>query len=229
MTFEIPVKTYMGFSFSIDVEPNETIGAIQMKIQIQEGIFWFLQRIIFRGQQLDTHKTLNDCGISEGSSIDLVLRLCWRGVIKVGPSDYLYDYFGAPNILITEVKKIICDKSEQDYQQFFETFDLLGKHGRCKDYHTFNKEDRAHEDVMVAVLDLKTKDGGLWYLDHKMQMDDKKRRSLVFGYVRSFTIRNQLKYHMPTELNLIINQYVKHSVIAKESVPQTMTCAWDDS
>merc|ERR1719238_1211649 len=69
------VKTLSGKTVSIECEESDKIEDVKAKIAEKEGVPVDQQRLIFAGKQLDGQKTLQECGINEGDSLSMVLRL----------------------------------------------------------------------------------------------------------------------------------------------------------
>ena len=72
---QIFVKTLTGKTITLYVNPDEHLGYTKYRIQDKEGIPSDQQRIIFKGQQLEDHKTLTFYKIFKESTLHLVLRL----------------------------------------------------------------------------------------------------------------------------------------------------------
>jgi len=72
---QIFVKTLTGNDITIDVEPNESIADIKLKIQEKLDISPEKQKLIFAGKQLENEKTISDYNIQKESTIHLVYSL----------------------------------------------------------------------------------------------------------------------------------------------------------
>jgi ubiquitin C len=71
----ISVKTPTGKIITLNVKPSETVYDIKSKIEDQEGIPIYQQKLLFTGKQLEDHCTLADYKIERESTLHLILRL----------------------------------------------------------------------------------------------------------------------------------------------------------
>ena len=67
------INTFCGKSMTHDVEPNDTIFIIKLKIQNKQSIQVYHQRLIFQNKRLENEKTLSDYGIQNESIIYLII------------------------------------------------------------------------------------------------------------------------------------------------------------
>lgn len=73
--FDITAKTLTGRILQIKVRPNDTVLDIKKEIYRQDELPFEQQRIVFNGKHITDDQTVNDCGISQGSCLHLILRL----------------------------------------------------------------------------------------------------------------------------------------------------------
>jgi len=74
--YEIDIKTQKGETIHLsNIDSLDTISDIQFWIQKKEGILYDDQRLIFKGRQLESDRTLADYNIQKNSTLHLILRL----------------------------------------------------------------------------------------------------------------------------------------------------------
>lgn len=72
MSMQIFIKTLVGDTIGLDVNPDETIRSVKEKIQREDRTPVSQQTLTLNGQRLDDAKTLKSYNIEDGAHIQLV-------------------------------------------------------------------------------------------------------------------------------------------------------------
>ena len=72
---QIFVTSLSGKTITLDVENDDTVQTLKVKIHQKENIRPELQLLIFQGKPLADDQILRDCGIRKEVTLHLVLRL----------------------------------------------------------------------------------------------------------------------------------------------------------
>lgn len=75
----LEIKFVTGVSFTVVVEPSDTIENLKQKIQDTEGLLVNQQRLIFAEERLEDGRALSDYNICSGDVLHLVLDLVAGG------------------------------------------------------------------------------------------------------------------------------------------------------
>lgn len=78
----IIVKIVHCQTFTIEVEPTDTIGSVKAKIHETFDIKLEQQRLLFDGRNLEDGRTVTDFNIQEGSILHLLFRLTREQLLK---------------------------------------------------------------------------------------------------------------------------------------------------
>eukprot|EP00475_Leptophrys_vorax_P007974 TRINITY_DN15106_c0_g1_i1.p1 TRINITY_DN15106_c0_g1~~TRINITY_DN15106_c0_g1_i1.p1 ORF type:complete len:946 (+),score=278.82 TRINITY_DN15106_c0_g1_i1:56-2893(+) len=73
--FGVCLKTLTGKAVNLTVSPNTTVEVFKAMVQDKEGIPPDQQRLVFDRKQMEDSRLLVDYGVTEGSTIHLILRL----------------------------------------------------------------------------------------------------------------------------------------------------------
>lgn len=72
---QVFVKTLTGLTIAFDVAPSDTVRTLKQKISDRQGVPVSQQRLIFSAKQLADDKTMSDYGITDSSTIHLIMRM----------------------------------------------------------------------------------------------------------------------------------------------------------
>jgi hypothetical protein len=73
-TFTLQVVTLTKLRFSVEVLPNDTVANVKTKLSSQTGLAMEHQALVFAGKQLEDDGILKELGISDISTLFLVVR-----------------------------------------------------------------------------------------------------------------------------------------------------------
>ncbi|KAK9817661.1 hypothetical protein WJX72_000297 [[Myrmecia] bisecta] len=74
-SLSISVRTLVGETFKLELDRADTIATAKIRLQDLEGTPAHKQGLIFDGIMLADDRTLGDCDISTGSTLDMVVAL----------------------------------------------------------------------------------------------------------------------------------------------------------
>ena len=96
-SMEIFVKTLMGKTVTLEVDPSDLIVTVKAKYQEKDGVPIDQQRLIYAKQQLENGRTLSDYGIQGDATLHSVLIL--RGGCIASPLPALFGaHAGSPGL-----------------------------------------------------------------------------------------------------------------------------------
>ena len=69
------MRTLMGKTLCLQVCLDQTVAAFKKSVEARTKVFAEYQRLLLASRQLDDAKTLAECGVGDGSTVQLLLRL----------------------------------------------------------------------------------------------------------------------------------------------------------
>ena len=129
-----------GKTFTLHVQPLDTIENVKVKIQRHEGITPDQQKLQLFGKELVDGHTLSDCGVVEGSTLDLLVGTKGQIQINIQLNTKTIvlgvDYCDT----VKKLKTMINDKEHIPTDQQILIFDgmILQDESRLYDHYLFN-------------------------------------------------------------------------------------------
>ena len=74
-SIHVQIKTATGKTFTININPHETILYLKKQIYLSQDVSLDSQRIVYGGKQLEDHKRICDYNITDESTVHIILRL----------------------------------------------------------------------------------------------------------------------------------------------------------
>ena len=68
------IKTLTESTFSLELQPSDSIFRVKEKIALKEKIHYARQKLLFEGKELLDNKTIRDYNIKKDSTLQLILR-----------------------------------------------------------------------------------------------------------------------------------------------------------
>ncbi len=137
---QVFVRLLTGNCITVDIGLNETVLQLKELVHAREGIHVDQQRFICNSRQLEDKQTMEECGIKNGFTVHLVLRL--RGMISSFVSNDATD---------PTIKYLLNDaKGYCDLDALYRTYNLEEYHGI-----TLNTAFKLRECEALSAVQLK--------------------------------------------------------------------------
>ena len=209
-------------SYTIDIDLNETIKNLQEKIAVKANVPYPLIEIQKLGHKdinhYDSSQTMRDCGVRLRRNVYHVrFRIMGSVAVQIDDNEYIEHAFLPGNSEGFEEYKyrIISalnedpDDFDKEYTIFMDDNEFIMDDDKFKPQQNYSwKNSRAEwRDVYewYKVLEIKTKDKGLWYKENVRKIHDYRCELLVFGFVRATNV------DVPIVINKICKTYYQTS------------------
>lgn len=192
-----------------------TVKDIKKKVAKEVNCPFPQLRLIHKGQQVQNHRVLSYCGIENNGTLWAVVSPFI--VVKIDEDDYMEQsyrresegrtwdciddrYYDHESPCIALKTMIYNDlKSPASFDQLCLKYGLFYNGTELKD-------DEYITNLPSVTLEIKTKDGRLYYLKNERQIHEQRCMLLTFGYIRELCRENIL--NMPSEISWIIKRYL---------------------